>query len=339
MLQRPRLLIGVIMAALVVLGLGLAITAAQIATSIDASVLAEEHGRAATTAAAYSERFGPLQPDAVTELGVLLSLADLRIVGSGVEPGPGETRMELLDGQGPPGSALIWRPHLYGAEAYANFAPKRLPVGAVALISLILMLYYLYRIAGDLERRRRDANDLAGRDPLTGLANRLGLDTALRSRFATLRRPFALFCLDLDGFKSVNDRFGHGAGDFVLQTVGVRLRQILGQDAIVGRLGGDEFVVLLDGGLSREALEALGHRMRASISSPFAIGGIKARVGVSIGIAEAPTQASSPEALVAIADAALYRAKSGQGLGVCIGSVGERPPPSETPTHNHRSAA
>lgn len=325
LLQRPQLLIAAIMVALVLLATALAVTAAQIAGTIDAAVLEAEHARAARTAAAYSRRFGPLQPGSIAELGELLSLDGLRMV-AGEAAGPGETRLALLPGQGPEGSALVWRPRLYGSEAYAAFAPKRLPIGVFAVLGLVLMLFYLNRFAADIETRRKAAHELAGRDALTGLANRMGFERALNERFAFLARPFTLYCLDLDGFKAVNDRLGHGAGDVVLQAVAQRLRQILDADTLVARLGGDEFAVLLDGDWTLESLEALAHRMRASICMPFPIAGTKVRIGVSIGIAEAPGQASSPQGLVAIADAALYRAKSGQGDGVCFGSLGERVP-------------
>jgi len=170
------------------------------------------------------------------------------------------------------------------------------------------------------EKRRSDAEitRLAMFDGLTGLANRqrmrLSLDKTLAH--ATLhRRPAALFLMDLDRFKAVNDTLGHQAGDALLKQVAQRLQRGVGEQALVGRLGGDEFQVLLPGQGDRDALAALAKELIASLSQPYFISGTSLAIGCSIGVAIAPGDGEDSETLIRNADLALYAAKAdGRGL-------------------------
>jgi diguanylate cyclase (GGDEF)-like protein len=118
--------------------------------------------------------------------------------------------------------------------------------------------------------------------------------------------------LDLDGFKPVNDTFGHAAGDAVLVEVAERLRQQEG-DFIVARLGGDEFAVLFQ--TANSSKTTLADRCLAAFELPFTVKGLPIRIGVSIGIASAPMDGDDGEALIQAADRALYMAKeAGRGI-------------------------
>ncbi len=170
------------------------------------------------------------------------------------------------------------------------------------------------------EKRRSDAEitRLAMFDGLTGLANRqrmrLSLDKTL-AQPAGAFRPVALFLLDLDRFKAVNDTLGHQAGDALLRQVAQRLLRGVGDAGLVGRLGGDEFQVLLPGIDHREQLGILARDLIKAISQPYFISGASISIGGSIGIALARTPGDDAEMLIRHADLALYAAK-GDGRGV-----------------------
>lgn len=147
----------------------------------------------------------------------------------------------------------------------------------------------------------------AAHDELTGLLNRSGFMQEVATLPSSSMTGFALMLLDLDGFKSINDAFGHKAGDRVLVEVGRRLRQSLRDNVLVARLGGDEFAVLLDTASYDETPSILATKLIAAISIPFATFDA-GRIGVSIGVCIS-SELDVDEMLVR-ADAALYRAKS-----------------------------
>ena len=170
------------------------------------------------------------------------------------------------------------------------------------------------------EKRRSDAEitRLALFDSLTGLANRQrmrhSLDKTLQQQAIT-HSPAALFLMDLDRFKAVNDTLGHQAGDELLKQVAQRLQRIVGDAGLVGRLGGDEFQVLLPGIDRPEALAALARELIAGLSQPYFVLDTSVTIGCSIGIAIAPQDGENAEALIRNADLALYAAKA-DGRGV-----------------------
>ena len=163
----------------------------------------------------------------------------------------------------------------------------------------------------------------ARHDALTGLANRVGfagaLDDHLSAPGGTAR--FALFYLDLDGFKAVNDTFGHAAGDRVLQRVAEKLRGLVGPGDVAARLGGDEFVVLAATS-DHDTARRFGERLIAGIAGSYDIDGRTAAIGVSVGIACAPDHGTDLPALLGAADGALYVAKS-LGKSRCALAGGE----------------
>ncbi|WP_299820193.1 EAL domain-containing protein [uncultured Jannaschia sp.] len=167
------------------------------------------------------------------------------------------------------------------------------------------------------ERRRAEARMeyLAHHDELTGLPNRTTFRKELDRALAFVRRggELAVFCLDLDHFKSVNDTLGHPIGDRLLQQVADRLRSCVRETDVIARLGGDEFAILAHGAV--ETPSALADRVIETLSAPFEIDGHQVVVGASVGIALAPTDGNDPHVLVKAADLALYRAKS-DGRGV-----------------------
>jgi diguanylate cyclase (GGDEF)-like protein/PAS domain S-box-containing protein len=151
---------------------------------------------------------------------------------------------------------------------------------------------------------------LARFDSLTGAANRFLFLKMLAEWTERPDRPFALFCVDLDRFKEVNDTLGHAAGDFVLRTSIARLQDIGGPDCIVARLGGDEFALLKEISGSDNEAEAIASRIVARIAEPMISPTFNLQVGASVGVALCPLHAASPDDLLNSADLALYHVKS-----------------------------
>lgn len=158
---------------------------------------------------------------------------------------------------------------------------------------------------------------LASHDPLTGVANRLTLDRMLAQSVThpSTEKPFALICLDLDRFKSINDLHGHPAGDAVLIEVGHRIQSCLEEGDLVARLGGDEFAVVHHTEEHPHDAALLAERIIDLVSQPIAFEGLSLHVGTSIGIALFPSNATSAVDLHKKADLALYRAKA-EGRGI-----------------------
>jgi diguanylate cyclase (GGDEF)-like protein len=159
-------------------------------------------------------------------------------------------------------------------------------------------------------------------DPLTGLPNRMlfyeRLDRSL-SRAARESARLAVLFIDLDGFKPVNDQYGHQAGDVVLSALAGRMQQKLRESDTVARLGGDEFVVLLQNVGSDEEVLRVGEGLLAAVEAPVEFEERLIYLSCSIGIAFFPENAADREALMLCADAAMYRAKvAGKGR-LCIG--------------------
>lgn len=163
-------------------------------------------------------------------------------------------------------------------------------------------------------QRQRDAARLAQYDSLTGLANRHRMTsrlTATLTAYKATKRSCALFMMDLDRFKHVNDTLGHPAGDELLRQVAQRLETIVGKRGEIGRLGGDEFQIILPDMDDRGQLGELAARLIQMVSQPYSIEGSRAIIGASIGVAIAPYDGLDTDELVSSADLALYAAKGG----------------------------
>lgn len=164
----------------------------------------------------------------------------------------------------------------------------------------------------------------AQHDPLTGLANRAVLLEQLERDLALARRHghgLALIYLDLDGFKPVNDRFGHQAGDQVLQTIAQRFSASIRDCDLLSRLGGDEFVVLLPVADGLSALEVVGWKLVEASRRPFPDLDPGIAISASVGIARFPDHGEHAEQLIAAADAAMYRAKRSRSEPVQLATL------------------
>jgi diguanylate cyclase (GGDEF)-like protein/PAS domain S-box-containing protein len=166
----------------------------------------------------------------------------------------------------------------------------------------------------DITDRRQAESQLAHQathDPLTSLPNRMLLHDRLRQACARLRRTsqsVTVLFIDLDGFKAVNDRFGHRTGDQVLIEVGGRIRQVVRAADTVARVAGDEFVVVCES-IAAPDLDELVQRVREAVSVPLIVDGTSISVGASIGVATTHDPEIDVEELLAVADQRMYRQK------------------------------
>ena len=170
----------------------------------------------------------------------------------------------------------------------------------------------------EIRQTQERLTHLANVDVLSGLPNRGRvrqlLGEALRSA-TTGNVPCAIMFLDLDGFKPVNDTFGHPKGDAVLRAVAKRLVDEVSSNGTVGRMGGDEFAIVINDGQSRRKVEQLAERIIQAIKEPYMIDQTEIRIGVSIGCAFGPIDGATVDDLILKADLALYQAKdAGRGV-------------------------
>jgi diguanylate cyclase (GGDEF)-like protein len=157
-----------------------------------------------------------------------------------------------------------------------------------------------------------EAKKLARHDPLTGLPNRRFFVETLGEVLLTTNSDSrsAVLMLDLDGFKSINDAYGHAVGDQALIEFAQRISALMRAGAVFVRIGGDKFAVIVPNIKSLDDLTALARRIVTAVAEPILIGQISTSVGVGIGIAIAPSDGMNPEIMVQRADRALYRAKA-----------------------------
>ena len=210
-------------------------------------------------------------------------------------------------------SALLLILSTWGVLPWSGLQLNLLQLGAAAELVVLSValgsrIRSLRRAQQELHARADSLVTQAETDPLTGVANRRGLQRRADRQFAT-GAPQALLLLDLDRFKPINDRFGHHAGDLVLVELARRLRSELRDIDTVARLGGDEFVVLVSGETDRGALSAMAHRMGEQLRAPVDYEGRALMVTASIGIARFPKDARDLAGLLRAADAAMYHSK------------------------------
>ncbi len=188
----------------------------------------------------------------------------------------------------------------------------------------------------ELAKANEQLRELAMHDPLTGLANRAALYAHLDHALHRARRSgaaLALLMIDLDGFKAVNDRLGHEAGDRVLVEVAERLNRCARGGDLLARLGGDEFVLVAEAGHDADAATLIAERLLYAVQAPIELGPERAAVGASIGIAFGGDEPIDVNDLLRAADRAMYAAKAaGRGAIRIANRVALRSPtPSRTP--------
>jgi diguanylate cyclase (GGDEF)-like protein len=211
---------------------------------------------------------------------------------------------------------LHWGWVMPALQSRKNPPMDALLIAAANSLIVIMVLLAYERITAHL-RKQREADRqrlavLASIDELTGVANRRTFESRLVEACARCDRggdQLAVFYIDLNGFKRINDELGHQMGDHVLRIIAGRLSGVLRVQDTVARLGGDEFAVIAEPVQSRESLEALCTKLRDAIDEPVIYAGLELSVRASIGHAVYPANGVRPDDLLRLADAAMYREK------------------------------
>ena len=197
----------------------------------------------------------------------------------------------------------FWTQHVYPFSTMIEMAAWMGVLG--------LRVQAIHRTADRARLETETQRALAQTDALTGLPNRRGLHEHLQHALqrATPQQMLAVYLLDLDGFKPINDRYGHDVGDALLVAVGKRLQAQLRGSDVVARLGGDEFVVLAAGLADEQTAQAVGQKLLAAFNAPFDAAGQVCEVGLTVGYAIAPLDGNTADDLLKRADAAMYAGK------------------------------
>ena len=203
-------------------------------------------------------------------------------------------------------------------------------------------LFLGYRGVGrdvtEIALARERIASLAYSDPLTGLANRVSLAPALEQAIERARRhghKLAGVFIDLDGFKMINDRYGHAAGDAYLVELAQRLRRQVRASDLVARLGGDEFFVMLEGVQDMVGVERVVVKIIDALRKPYpGIGDAQRRVSATLGVSVFPDDAPDATTLIEHADEAMYTAKQAGKNAYCLYSTGHKPPAGAPATPN-----
>lgn len=235
---------------------------------------------------------------------------------------------EIAVGAGGEVEVLSWRPPTPATDVLYQSLPLIVGVGLLLLAAGIFIMRVSQAAAKTLLKRERQMRHAATHDFLTGLANRALLKPEFERQVG--RGPLVVACLDLDGFKAVNDSHGHAMGDQLLKVVASRLVAGTRDADCLFRLGGDEFAILMPG-ISLAEAEQICRRLLASLSLPVPLLNCTASVGASFGLKRIENDETTCDTALKAADAALYRAKAlGRGCVVTASEV-DRVPPARKP--------
>lgn len=219
-----------------------------------------------------------------------------------------EAHQALIDAQRPFRDVIMRQATADGSTRYLRVSGEPIRDGDGRFIG--------YRgVTRDITKEKlveADIRHAAAYDGLTGLPNRTHFSQLLNHAIDSARRyqrQFALFYIDLDRFKIINDSLGHEAGDHLLQSVGTRLSDCVRKSDVVARLGGDEFVTLIHSVREREDVEAVARKVLAAASSPVTLHGNVCHVSASIGICMYPADGADEATLMQSADDAMYKVK------------------------------
>ena len=226
----------------------------------------------------------------------------------------------IVDPKGAVIASLAWPSRAPGDDSYHAVRPLVWLALCVVAFIIALLIAHGWRSIAMLQANEAEARHLALHDPLTGLANRAGLAAQLNSQIekaAAGADAVTLLYFDLDGFKEINDAYGHGTGDQLLRGVAAGLSLLTPPKAMLARVGGDEFALVLPARAMDNAVKELAQTVLSFFSEPFELGERVAVVGASIGIASSIHGTVASEELVRRADLAMYQAKD-QGGGCVV---------------------
>jgi diguanylate cyclase (GGDEF)-like protein len=257
----------------------------------------------------------------LSDIAGQLRLTHLRKIGDTEDAPDGDFVYDLANANGDLVARFAWKPKQPGAEIVHSV----IPFIAVALAGFALLaafvLRYMRRTAVAIAAGESRLRHLAMHDPLCGLPNRIFFTERLEATIEDVRAgapPAAVFYIDLDHFKDVNDTLGHHVGDELIRNVTLRLSHTLRGDDLVARLGGDEFAVVSTLGEDTGKMMAVAQRMISAICAPYSIGGHNIVIGASVGIAVIDKNCAGTTDIMRYADMALYRAKNEGRNRACL---------------------
>jgi len=262
-----------------------------------------------------------IDEDVLAEIASRLQLRDLRLV-QGHAPADGEYVYDLTDRQGQAIAQFAWMPKRPGAEIVSSVAPFiAVALSAFALLAA-LVWRQMRRTAATIAAGESRLRHLALHDPLCGLPNRIFFGERLEATIEKVRTgpspPAAVFYIDLDHFKDVNDTLGHPTGDELIRAVTQRLTRTLRGDDLVARIGGDEFAVITSAASDHGTLQTIANRLIAALCAPYMISNKTIVIGASVGIAVIHEHIGGAADIMRHADMALYRAKNEGRNRACI---------------------
>jgi diguanylate cyclase (GGDEF)-like protein len=257
----------------------------------------------------------------LADIGGRLQLNGLRVSEKALTPA-GEYSHDLNDDQGHTVMSLTWSPKKPGSEIVTSVIPF-IAVAFAGFALLATLIYgYMRRTAATIAQGEQRLRYLALHDPLCGLPNRNYFGERLEEVLREVRNgapSAAVFYIDLDHFKDVNDTLGHPVGDELIRNVTARLSGLLRTEDLVSRLGGDEFAVIITGGADTASLQRTAERIISTICAPYSINSHNILIGASIGIAIIDRKSDGEAAdVMRYADMALYRAKNEGRNRACI---------------------
>lgn len=258
-----------------------------------------------------------ITPAVVAEVSDSFAIAGLRLAS---KPAAGRLAVALTGVSSKDVAFFTWPSMAPGTKSYEKVDGDLRTAGAILILFLCGIGVAGGTTVHNLRKSEHSSRLRALHDPLTGLLNRAGLleNVAAASDWARLNeKQVKLHFIDLDGFKAVNDTWGHAVGDALIVAVAHRLRDALPKDAFAARLGGDEFAVVTVDELGAELLPSFGGRLQEALASLFEIDGRSIEIGCSIGVAVSERGAVETGELMRRADIALYRAKDlGRGMTI-----------------------
>jgi diguanylate cyclase (GGDEF)-like protein len=256
----------------------------------------------------------------LTKIADRLQIEGLRLIDPSTPSGDDQV-VTLTDAEGQPLVRLAWRPKRPGGAVIVSFVPF-VAVALVAFAFLILIIMrHLRRTSAAIAAGERQLRHLALHDPVCGLPNRIYFSERLERAIAEVRNggpAAAVFYIDLDHFKDVNDTLGHHIGDELILNVTRSLSQIIRDDDLVARLGGDEFAIIMTCASDNYSLQAVAERILGAMCRPFVVSGHTINIGASIGIAVIDSCTQDARDILRYADMALYRAKNEGRNRACI---------------------
>jgi diguanylate cyclase (GGDEF)-like protein len=259
--------------------------------------------------------------DVLAEIAGQLQLRNLRAIKGGAEVPSPDLTFDLLDDQGDAIARFAWTPKQPGSRIMRSVIPfVAVAIAGFAVLALFI-LRYMRRTAAAIATGEDRLRHMAMHDPLCGLPNRAFFGERLEQVIAEVQGggpEAAVFYIDLDHFKDVNDTLGHPIGDELIRNVTLRLNRILRGKDLVARLGGDEFAIITTSGPDPYVLQGIASRLISSISAPYSINGQNIVIGASVGIAVIDHRTSAAADIMRYADIALYRAKNEGRKRACI---------------------